>query len=33
VGFTDLAFALPSVPAEKALPLLDRFAELANALR
>lgn len=33
VGFTELAFALPSVPSEKALPLLDRFAELATSLR
>ena len=31
-GFTELAFALPSLPSEKALPLLDQFAELANAL-
>ena len=31
--FTELAFSLPSVPADKAIPLLDRFAELANALR
>jgi hypothetical protein len=32
-GFTELAFSLPSVPSEKALPLLDRFAELARTLR
>ena len=32
-GFTELTFSLPSVPSEKALPLLDRFAELARVLR
>ena len=32
-GFTELAFSLPSVPSDEALPLLDRFAELARALR
>jgi probable F420-dependent oxidoreductase len=31
-GFTELAFSLPSVPSDEALPLLDRFAELAGAL-
>ncbi len=32
-GFTELTFSLPSVAAEKALPLLDRYAELARGLR
>ncbi len=32
-GFTDLAFALPSVGEDEALPLLDRYAELAIKLR
>jgi alkanesulfonate monooxygenase SsuD/methylene tetrahydromethanopterin reductase-like flavin-dependent oxidoreductase (luciferase family) len=32
-GFSELTFSLPSVPSEKALPLLDRFAELARVLR
>jgi probable F420-dependent oxidoreductase len=32
-GFTDQMFALPSEPAEKLLPRLDRLAELANKLR
>ncbi len=32
-GFTELAFALPSEPSDKILPLLDRYAELANKLR
>jgi len=32
-GFTELIFSLPPVPAAKALPLLDGFAELARKLR
>lgn len=32
-GFTELAFSLPSVPEDEALPLLDRYAELARKLR
>lgn len=32
-GFTDLAFSLPSVAEDEALPLLDRYAELAIKLR
>ncbi|MAI80213.1 MAG: LLM class F420-dependent oxidoreductase [Deltaproteobacteria bacterium] len=32
-GFTDLAFSLPSVPEDEALPILDRYAELAAQLR
>lgn len=32
-GFTDLAFSLPSVTEEEALPLLDGYAEVANKLR
>ena len=33
LGFTDLMFAMPSVPTDEALPILDRYAELANKLR
>ena len=33
LGFTELAFALPSVEKEKALPILDHYGELANKLR
>lgn len=32
-GFTELIFSLPAAPAEKILPLLDRYAELAQAAR
>ena len=33
MGFDDLAFSLPSVSEDQALPLLDRYAELAERLR
>jgi len=33
MGFSDLAFSLPSVSEDEALPLLDRYAELAERLR
>ena len=33
LGFDDLAFSLPSVPEDEALPILDRYAELAEQLR
>ncbi|MCH2162748.1 MAG: LLM class F420-dependent oxidoreductase [Phycisphaerales bacterium] len=33
LGFDDLAFSLPSVPEDEALPMLDQFAELAEQLR
>jgi probable F420-dependent oxidoreductase len=32
-GFDDLAFTLPSVSEDEALPILDRYAELAEKLR
>jgi probable F420-dependent oxidoreductase len=32
-GFRDLVFPLPAAEAEKVLPLLDRYAELARRLR
>lgn len=33
LGFSDLIFGLPSVPADKVLPMLDGYAELARRLR
>ncbi len=33
MGFDDLAFSLPSLSEDEALPLLDRYAELAERLR
>jgi probable F420-dependent oxidoreductase len=32
-GFDELVFSLPPKPADDVLPLLDRFADLANRLR
>lgn len=32
-GFNELIFSLPAAPADKVLPLLDRYAELAAACR
>lgn len=32
-GFDELIFSLPDAPAEKVLPLLDRFASIADAIR
>ena len=33
LGFDELAFSLPSVSEDEALPILDRYAELAQQLR
>ena len=33
LGFSDLIFGLPSAPADKVLPMLDGYAELARRMR
>jgi hypothetical protein len=32
-GFDELIFSLPDAPADKVLPLLDKLAGIANAIR